>query len=194
MNVGSGGILVDSTTTASNFAGKVRVGGTTSTSYDFQVDGQAYVTSGLRIGTTSTPVTVGILTSGNIETNGRFVQNSSTTGTGTALIPTSAGELRPQSSTKFVKDNIRIQYDKKKVFALRPVIYNLKPALGGDQELGLIAEEVAEVMPELAILGPKRQLVGNTGIPQTDANGAEINDPSKMVPYSVYYDRLPVYL
>jgi hypothetical protein len=195
LNVGNGGILVDGTTTTSNFAGKVRVGGTTSTSYDFQVDGQAYVTSGLRIGTTSTPVTGGILTSGNIETNGRFVQNSSTTGTGTVLVRTSAGELRPQSSTKFVKDNIRdLQYDKKKVFALRPVIYNLKPALGGDQEIGLIAEEVAEVMPELVILGPERQWVGNTGIPQTDANGVEINDPSKMVPYSVYYDRLPVYL
>jgi hypothetical protein len=195
LNVGNGGILVDGTTTTSNFAGKLRVGGTTSTSYDFQVDGQAYVTSGLRIGTTSTPVTGGILTSGNIETNGRFVQNSSTTGTGTVLVRTSAGELRPQSSTKFVKDNIRdLQYDKKKVFALRPVIYNLKPALGGDQEIGLIAEEVAEVMPELVILGPERQWVGNTGIPQTDANGVEINDPSKMVPYSVYYDRLPVYL
>ncbi len=195
LNVGNGGILVDGTTTTSNFAGKVRVGGTTSTRYDFQVDGQAYVTSGLRIGTTSTPVTGGILTSGNIETNGRFVQNSSTTGTGTVLVRTSAGELRPQSSTKFVKDNIRdLQYDKKKVFALRPVIYNLKPALGGNQEIGLIAEEVAEVMPELVILGPERQCVGNTGVPQTDANGVEINDPSKMVPYSVYYDRLPVYL
>ncbi len=195
LNVGNGGILVDGTTTTSNFAGKVRVGGTTSTSYDFQVDGQAYVTSGLRIGTTSTPVTGGILASGNIETNGRFVQNSSTTGTGTVLVRTSAGELRPQSSTKFVKDNIRdLIFSKEKVFALRPVIYNLKPALGGDQEIGLIAEEVAEVMPELVILGPERQWVGNTGVPQTDANGVEINDPSKMVPYSVYYDRLPVYL
>jgi hypothetical protein len=195
LNVGNGGILVDGTTTTSNFAGKLRVGGTTSTSYDFQVDGQAYVTSGLRIGTTSTPVTGGILTSGNIETNGRFVQNSSTTGTGTVLVRTSAGELRPQSSTKFVKDNIRdLIFSKEKVFALRPVIYNLKPALGGDQEIGLIAEEVAEVMPELVILGPERQWVGNTGVPQTDANGVEINDPSKMVPYSVYYDRLPVYL
>ena len=157
LNVGNGGILVDGTTTTSNFAGKVRVGGTTSTSYDFQVDGHAYVTSGLRIGTTSTPVTGGILAAGNIETNGRFVQNSSTTGTGTVLVRTSAGELRPQSSTKFVKDNIRdLIFSKEKVFALRPVIYNLKPALGGDQEIGLIAEEVAEVMPELVILGPER--------------------------------------
>jgi hypothetical protein len=195
LNVGNGGILVDGTTTTSNFAGKVRVGGTTSTSYDFQVDGQAYVTSGLRIGTTSTPVTGGILANGIIESNTRFQQGSSTSGTGTTMVRTSAGELRPVSSTKFVKDNIRdLQYDKKKVFALRPVIYNLKPALGGDQEIGLIAEEVAEVMPELVILGPERQWVGNTGVPQTDANGIEINDPSKMVPYSVYYDRLPVYL
>lgn len=46
-----------------------------------------------------------------------------------------------------------------KVFALGPVIYNLKPVLCGDQEIGLIAEEVAEVMPELVILGPERQWV-----------------------------------
>ena len=195
LNVGNGGILVDGTTTTSNFAGKVRVGGTTSTSYDFQVDGQAYVTSGLRIGTTSSPVTGGILTSGIIESNTRFKQGSSTSGTGTTMVRTSSGELRPVSSTKFVKDNIRdLSFSKEKVFSLRPVIYNLKPALGGEQEIGLIAEEVAEVMPELVILGPERQWVGNTGIPQTDANGVEINDPSKMVPYSVYYDRLPVYL
>ena len=195
LNVGNGGILVDGTTTTSNFAGKVRVGGTTSTSYDFQVDGHAYFTSGLRIGTTSAPLTGGILANGIIESNTRFQQGSSTSGTGTTMVRTSTGELRPVSSTKFVKDNIRdLQYDKKKVFALRPVIYNLKPALGGEQEIGLIAEEVAEVMPELVILGPERQWVGNTGVPQTDANGVEINDPSKMVPYSVYYDRLPVYL
>jgi hypothetical protein len=195
LNIGSGGFLVDGTSSTSNILGRLRIGSSSSSTYDLQVDGHGYFTSGLRIGTTSAPLTGGILANGIIESNTRFKQGSSTSGTGTTMVRTSTGELRPVSSTKFVKDNIRdLIFSKEKVFALRPVIYNLKPALGGEQEIGLIAEEVAEVMPELVILGPERQWVGNTGIPQTDANGVEINDPSKMVPYSVYYDRLPVYL
>jgi hypothetical protein len=195
LHIGSSGFLVDGTSTTSNILGRLRIGSSSSSTYDLQVDGHGYFTSGLRIGTTSAPLTGGILANGIIESNTRFQQGSSTSGTGTTMVRTSTGELRPQSSTKFVKDNIRdLIFSKEKLFALRPVIYNLKPALGGNQEIGLIAEEVAEVMPELVILGPERQWVGNTGVPQTDANGVEINDPSKMVPYSVYYDRLPVYL
>jgi len=195
LHIGSSGFLVDGTSTTSNILGRLRIGSSSSSTYDLQVDGHGYFTSGLRIGTTSAPLTGGILANGIIESNTRFQQGSSTSGTGTTMVRTSTGELRPVSSTKFVKDNIRdLIFSKEKLFALRPVIYNLKPALGGNQEIGLIAEEVAEVMPELVILGPERQWVGNTGVPQTDANGVEINDPSKMVPYSVYYDRLPVYL
>ena len=195
LHIGSGGFLVDGTSSTSNILGRLRIGSSSSSTYDLQVDGHGYFTSGLRIGTTSAPLTGGILANGIIESNTRFQQGSSTSGTGTTMVRTSTGELRPVSSTKFVKDNIRdLTFSKEKVFALRPVIYNLKPALGGNQEIGLIAEEVAEIMPELVILGPERQWVGNTGVPQTDANGVEINDPSKMVPYSVYYDRLPVYL
>lgn len=195
LNIGSGGFLVDGSTANSNIAGRLRIGSTSSTTYDLQVDGQGYFTSGLRIGTTSAPVTGGILANGIIESNTRFQQGSSTSGTGTSMVRTSTGELRPVSSTKFVKDNIRdLTFSKEKVFALRPVIYNLKPALGGNQEIGLIAEEVNEILPELVIFGPERKWKGNTGIPQTDTNGVEINDPTKMVPYSVYYDRLPVYL
>ena len=195
LHIGSGGFLVDGTSSTSNILGRLRIGSSSSSTYDLQVDGHGYFTSGLRIGTTSAPLTGGILANGIIESNTRFQQGSSTSGTGTTMVRTSTGELRPVSSTKFVKDNIRdLIFSKEKLFALRPVIYNLKPALGGNQEIGLIAEEVAEIMPELVILGPERQWVGNTGVPQTDANGVEINDPSKMVPYSVYYDRLPVYL
>lgn len=73
-------------------------------------------------------------------------------------------------------------------------MYNLKPALGGDREIGLIAEEVEEALPELVIYGPERQWIGNTGVPQTDETGKEILNTNKLVPYSVYYDRLPVYL
>ncbi len=195
LNVGSGGFLVDGSSTTSNIAGKLRIGSTSSSTYDLTVDGHAYLTSGLRVGTTTTPATGGILANGVIESNARFIQGSSTSGTGAVMIRTSGGELRPQSSTKFVKDNIvDLKFSKDQIFKLRPVMYNLKPALGGDREIGLIAEEVEEALPELVIYGPERQWIGNTGIPQTDENGKEILNTNKLVPYSVYYDRLPVYL
>ena len=195
LNVGSGGFLVDGSSTTSNIAGKLRIGSTSSSTYDLTVDGHAYLTSGVRVGTTTTPATGGVLANGVIESNTRFIQGSSTSGTGTVMIRTSGGELRPQSSTKFVKDNIvDLKFSKDQIFKLRPVMYNLKPALGGDREIGLIAEEVEEALPELVIYGPERQWIGNTGVPQTDENGKEILNPNKLVPYSVYYDRLPVYL
>lgn len=195
LSIGTRGLLVNGSTTTSNFAGRVRIGSTTSSSYELQVDGDAYLTAGLRVGTTSAPASGGIMANGVIETNQRYIMNSSTTGTGTTVIRTSGGELRPQSSTKFVKDNITdLQFSKEKLFSLRPVSYNLKPALGGDRETGLVAEEVAEFMPELVVYGPERKWKGNTGIAETDANGKEILNFNKMVPYSVHYDRLPVYL
>ncbi len=195
LTLGTKGLLVNGSTTTSNFAGRVRIGSTSSTSYDLQVDGDGYMTGSLRIGTTITPATGGIMANGMIETNVRYIMNSSTTGTGTTVVRTSSGELRPQSSTIHVKDNVKsLSFSKEKIFALRPVSYNLKPALGGDYEIGLIAEEVAEFMPELVVFGPERKWKGNTGIAETDANGKEILNHNKLVPYSVHYDRLPVYL
>lgn len=195
LSIGTGGFLVNGSTTTSNIAGRLRIGSTTSSSYELQVDGDAYVTSGIRVGTTTAPASGGIMANGIIETNQRYVMNSSTTGSGTVVVRTSSGELRPQSSTRHVKEHIRdLQLSKNALFGLRPVVYNLKAALGGQQEVGLIAEEVAEVMPSLVIYGPERQWIGETGIAATDAQGREITNPNKMVPYSVHYDRLPVYL
>jgi hypothetical protein len=195
LTVGTGGFLADGSSTTSNISGRLRIGSTSSSTYDLQVDGQTYVTSGIRVGTTSTPSSGGILANNTIETNQRFIQGSSTTGTGTTVVRTSSGELRPQSSTVHVKTNINpLLFDKEKLFRLRPVAYHLKPALGGDSEVGLIAEEVHEILPELVVYGPERQWIGDSGIPATDANGKEILNHNKQVPYSVHYDRLPVYL
>jgi len=195
LTVGTGGFLADGSSTTSNIAGRLRIGSTSSSTYDLQVDGHTYVTSGVRVGTTTTPSSGGILANNTIETNQRFIQGSSTTGTGTTIIRTSSGELRPQSSTIHVKTNVKpLQFDKENLFRLRPVAYQLKPALGGNKEVGLIAEEVHETLPDLVVYGPERQWVGNSGIPATDQNGKEILDHSKQVPYSVHYDRLPVYL
>ncbi len=195
LTIGTGGFLAEGSTTTNNIAGRLRVGGTTSTTYDLQVDGQAYMTSGLRVGTTSTPNTGGILANSDIETNTRFVQGSSTSGTGTVMVRTSSGELRPQSSTLRVKTNIApLRVDKDRLFALRPVEYDLKPALGGGHELGLIAEEVERVLPELVVYGPARTWTDDSGIPATDAQGRELVDATRTEAYSVHYDRLAVLL
>lgn len=197
LTVGSSGFTVTSSTSTSSIAGNLRIGSssTASSTYDLQVDGQTYLNSGLRVGTTTSPASGGIIANGEIRTNSQFYLNSSTAGTGTAVIRTSGGLLRPQSSTIRVKDNVNnLSFDKEKLFALRPVTYNLKPALGGDYEVGLIAEEVEKHMPQLVVYGPERQWEGDTGIPAKDEEGNEILDWSKMVPYSVHYDRLAVYL
>ena len=195
LTIGTGGFVAEGSSTTSNIAGRLRIGSTSSSTYDLQVDGQTYVTSGIRVGTTSTPSSGGILANNTIETNQRFIQGSSTTGTGTVLVRTSSGEIRPQSSTIHVKTNVQpLQFNKENLFRLRPVAYDLKPALGGGSEVGLIAEEVHETLPELVVYGPERQWVGNTGIPAVDNQGKEILNPANQVPYSVHYDRLPVYL
>lgn len=197
LTVGTSGFTVTSSTSTSSIAGNLRIGSssTASSTYDLQVDGQTYLGSGLRVGTTSSPSSNGIIAAGEIRSNNAFNLASSTTGTGTNVIRTSGGLLRPQSSTIRVKENVNtLSFDKEKLMALRPVTYNLKPALGGDFEVGLIAEEVEKHLPQLVVYGPARQWVGDTGIAATDEEGNEILDWNKMEPYSVYYDRLAVYL
>jgi hypothetical protein len=196
LTIGTGGFLVNGSTTTSNIAGRLRIGNTTnSTTYALQVDGDAYLNGAMRIGTTSSPDAGGIRANGDIQTAGNFIQGSSTSGTGTVMVRTSSGELRPQSSTIRVKDNVQsLNVNKKGLFALRPVSYQLKPALGGQSEIGLIAEEVEQVLPELVIYGPARSWDGNTGLVKKDADGNELADYSKQEPYSVHYDRLPVML
>jgi hypothetical protein len=197
LTIGSGGFLVNSSTSTSAIAGNLRIGSssTASSTYDLQVDGHSYLGDGLRVGTTSSPPSSGILASGDIRTTGRYIQGSSTSGSGTTMVRTSSGELRPTSSTIRVKENVQnLSFDKNKLLALRPVTYNLKPALGGDFEVGLIAEEVEQSVPELVVYGPARQWQGNTGLVQTDDQGNEIVDLNTMEPYSVHYDRLAVYL
>jgi hypothetical protein len=149
----------------------------------------------LRIGTTNTPDAGGVRSNGDIQTAGNFIQGSSTSGSGTVMIRTSSGELRPQSSTIKVKENVQpLKVDKDRIFALKPVSYQLKPQLGGQKEIGLIAEDVELVVPELVVYGPAREWIGNTGLVAKDSNGNEITDPNTMEPYSVFYDRLPVML
>lgn len=195
ITIGTEGFLVNGTSTTSNIAGRLRIGNTSSTTYDLQVDGDSYLNGSLRIGTTSTPDAGGVRSNGDIQTAGNFIQGNSTSGSGTVMVRTSSGELRPQSSTIKVKENVQpLMVDKARVFALKPVSYQLKPQLGGQKEIGLIAEDVEKVVPELVVYGPAREWIGDTGLVAKDSDGNEIIDPNRSEPYSVFYDRLPVML
>ena len=76
-----------------------------------------------------------------------YFSNSAAT-TGTDLIVTAAGQIAKKSSSIQYKDNVKeLVFDSSKLDKLRPVSYDYK--LDNAPDIGLIAEEVNEVYPEL---------------------------------------------
>lgn len=77
--------------------------------------------------------------------------------TGSAVLVTSSGELGVAASSLRFKEKVRDMGEASRaLFALRPVRFRYREDVGGDTELlqyGLIAEEVAEVSPELVAFG-----------------------------------------
>ncbi|MFM7176036.1 MAG: tail fiber domain-containing protein [Bacteroidota bacterium] len=167
----------------------IGVGTSPSSSFNLSVSGDAHVSTGLSVGTTSSA------SSGQVYANSSFRLGSSSSGTGTAVVRTSGGLLVPQSSTRRVKDNIRdLNIDREKFLQLRPVSFNLKKSLGADADIGLIAEEVEQLVPDLVVYGPKRTWVGNDGEVLKNEQGEEILSSTEVEPYSVRYDKIGVYL
>jgi hypothetical protein len=167
----------------------IGVGSSPSSSFNLSVSGDAHVSTGLSVGTTSTA------SSGQVYANSSFRLGSSSTGTGTAVVRTSGGLLVPQSSTRRVKDNIRdLEIDREKFLQLRPVSFSLKKSLGGDPDIGLVAEEVEQLVPDLVVYGPKRTWIGNDGEVQRNEKGEEVLSATEIEPYSVRYDKVGVYL
>ena len=76
-----------------------------------------------------------------------YFSNSAST-TGTDLIVTASGQIAKKSSSIQYKDNVKeLVFDSSKLDGLRPVSYDYK--LDDAPDIGLIAEEVDEVLPEL---------------------------------------------
>tara|TARA_R100001086_G_scaffold178299_2_gene98711 strand:- start:3565 stop:4038 length:474 start_codon:yes stop_codon:yes gene_type:complete len=68
--------------------------------------------------------------------------------TGTALLITGSNEVVKDSSSIAYKDNVQpLDSDSNRVFDLNPVTFNWKR--NGSPDFGLIAEDVAEAMPEM---------------------------------------------
>jgi hypothetical protein len=53
---------------------------------------------------------------------------------------------------------------------------------------------VEQAVPELVIYGPARTWIGDSGLTEMNADGSEKLDLTRQEPYTVAYDRLPVYL
>ena len=76
-----------------------------------------------------------------------YFSNSAST-SGTDLIVTASGQIAKKSSSIQYKDNVKeLVYDSSKLDKLRPVSYDYK--LDNAPDIGLIAEEVNEIYPEL---------------------------------------------
>ncbi|MFA6170408.1 MAG: tail fiber domain-containing protein [Candidatus Margulisiibacteriota bacterium] len=91
-----------------------------------------------------------------VYTNGRVkMTNLSPAGAGTTLVVTSTGEVVPQSSSRrYKKEIVDYRLDLSKLNELRPVRFkwNDVSATPNQPDFGLIAEEVAQIYPELVAL------------------------------------------
>ncbi len=87
--------------------------------------------------------------------------------------------VRSTSSRRYKKDIVPIDINTASIYKLRPVSYN--SFTDADRHFGLIAEEVAEVIPELASYAKEKQVVKGSS-------------SDKMIPDAVQYPLLSVLL
>ncbi len=85
-------------------------------------------------------------------------------GVGTSATPVfvdSSGQLTaPLSSERFKTDVVTMGEATQKLGELRPVTFHYKTDANGTTQYGLVAEEVAQVYPELVIRGPEGRVDG----------------------------------
>jgi hypothetical protein len=115
-------------------------------------------------------------------TTGGFYINTWSSGVGNSTVKynTSTGQLTFDSSSRLIKANIEdCPYGINAIKQLQPRIYKRKDC--NQVEIGFVADEMREVVPELAPLGPKSALTG-------DSNDTE------EIPISVNYDKFTAVL
>lgn len=192
LRVSSSGYVAINTSTTSSYRlrvnGNVGIGSSPpSSSYELSVDGDGYLDGGLRLGKglgvgTSNP-TSGLYVGSS---SNFYVPTSMSTGTYTALYISSGRVYKASSSIRF-KENIKdLAFDKEKFLQIRPVLFNYKKEFGDPemQEVGVIAEEVEKLIPDLVVYENKVT---------TDEKGNTIYEKTN-IPESVRYDRIPIYL
>ena len=118
--------------------------------------GQAGESQTMRLGTQGSS---GVVGSGILSTYVAGV--ATTTVTGSAVYITASGQLGVLASAERFKTDIKpMGAASGKIDQLRPVTFRLRNDAKGTTQYGLIAEEVAEVYPELAIRGSDGRISG----------------------------------
>jgi hypothetical protein len=97
------------------------------------------------------------------------------------------------SHISFKEEVEDIEFDREAFLNLRPVDFRWKEACGGGADVGLIAQEVAETFPSLALYGFKRTYLDN-GEMLLDSSDVPLEDTTQMEVRGVRYHKLPVYL
>jgi len=124
---------------------------TTDPSATLKVNGTFNVTAQYREDTD-----FGVMPDGGIVMNSLLQQSS---GGLVVEYDTTTGEIYAETSTEKVKENIRtLDWDTSKIFDLEVKSYT--DTVSGREEFGLIAEEVAEVIPQLVVFDENNKSLG----------------------------------
>lgn len=118
------------------------------------------------------------------------------TGSGGNTVQLVGNQLVEFTSTVNHKSNVEdLVFDKEAFFNLRPVSYRWKEAHGGLEDIGLIAEEVEQHMPNMVNYSYKRTYIDETtGELLRDSMGVPVVDTTQLQPWGVDYRKIAIYL
>jgi len=98
------------------------------------------------------------------------------------------------SSSMHFKENIEeLEFDRQAFLSMQPVSFRWKEIYGGNDDVGFVAQQVAEAFPPLADIRYKHTFT-DEGEVLRDTLGLAIVDSSQTEPYGVKYHKIPVYL
>ncbi|MCF8256616.1 MAG: tail fiber domain-containing protein [Flavobacteriales bacterium] len=104
------------------------------------------------------------------------------------------GNLTDFGSSIRFKDNVsELEFDRVAFLSMQPVSFNWKSIYGGFEDVGFIAQQVAEVFPDLADIRFKHD-ISDEGVILRDTLGLPVVDSTQTEPYGVKYHKIPVYL
>lgn len=173
-----------------HITGYVGIGTTPSSSYDLRVAGKSYLDGGVGVGTT--PPTSGLYVGSS---SNFYVPTSITSSSGTTLVISSGRVYKLSSSIRY-KENVQdLVIDKDSFLRIRPVSFTYKEdaSMAGNKDIGVIAEEVEKLVPELVIYEPDI-MKDAAGKPILDKDGQPVLSKTSFHPEGVKYDRMGVYL
>jgi hypothetical protein len=134
--------------------------------------------------------------SGRLHVNGTVFAALATGSGNDVQLNTTTKQLVQFTSTINHKTDVQdLEFDKEAFFSLRPVSYRWKEAHGGIEDIGLIAEEVEQHMPNMVNYSYKRTYIDETtGEMLRDSMGVPVVDTTQLQPWGVDYRKISIYL